>query len=590
MLGEDTVLSLHQAAIYGNLQHCELLLQRGLSVNTTDSEGRTALFYAVQHEQRRIIEFLLNKGADVNLRDNKTGQTPLHSLAAMGKEALITLLFRKTGHIVDMNVMEFGVEGLTPIHIACQNGHDGVVRLLLTLAQTVHVDSLSRMGKTPLIYAAQHNHLPVIRVLAEHSADVNIKSVNEEGLTALHYAVKNNSITIVSALLNMGADANILCNRLKQSPVHRATVFGNLEILKLLSEYGGNLNQPVGNKTGNLPIHLAAYYGQAHIVRWFYEINRDFVYMWNRHGQGIIHLAAAGNSINTIAFIIDEVRLPVNSRTKNRSRKTALHIASRRSNYSAVCCLIDRQASVNAVAREKRYTPLHYATMKGNSMCVDLLYRAGGNVHVHYGNEDRAGRGEPLLITAAKYNSYDVAAFLLSENLNVSLGYRDNDGLTALHHAAISSGDKLTRLLLAKGAHVDDVNNSNRTALHYAVERGDTEVLQEILRNSPSLAVQDKYGMNPVHLAAYVGKLACLQLLIKDGRQFDIQTGNALLDLPIHLAALGGHTDVVKWMIECGVPIDVRNAVGKTALDIAIERGNEEMINVLQSRSVRSDT
>jgi ankyrin repeat protein len=88
--------------------------------------------------------------------------------------------------------------------------------------------------------------------------------------------------------------------------------------------------------------------------------------------------------------------------------------------------------------------------------------------------------------------------------------------------------------------------------------------------------------MNPVHLAAYFGKLACLKLLIKDGRQFDIQTANPFLDLPIHLAALGGHTDIVKWMIECGVRIDVRNGLDKTALDIATEKGNQEIINLLK--------
>jgi ankyrin repeat protein len=361
-------------------------------------------------------------------------------------------------------------------------------------------------------------------------------------------------------------------------------VFGNLEILKLLSEHGGNLNQPVGDATGHFPVHIAAIYGYEDIVRWIYTKKVALISSGNKRGLMSLHLAAQHNYINVLSYLIDFVRLPVDTPTTDQNAHTALHIASCFGNYSAVNFLIDRKADVNKVSGQNLYRPLHYATIKNNPVCVQLLYRSGGNVHVHYGNEDSAGRGEPLLITAAKYNSYDVAEILLSENVNVSVGYRDTDGCTALHHAAINSGDKLTRLLLAKGAHVDDVNNSKRTALHYAVYRGDTQVLQEILRNSPSLSVQENYGMNPVHLAAYVGKLACLKLLIKDRRQFDIQTANPFLDLPIHLAALGGHTDVVKWMIECGVPIDVRNGLGRTALDNAIEGGHRELRDELLSK------
>jgi hypothetical protein len=37
-------------------------------------------------------------------------------------------------------------------------------------------------------------------------------------------------------------------------------------------------------------------------------------------------------------------------------------------------------------------------------------------------------------------------------------------------------------------------------------------------------------------------------------------------------------------MIECGVPIDVRNGMGKTALDNAIEAGHRELRDELQSK------
>ena len=85
--------------------------------------------------------------------------------------------------------------------------------------------------------------------------------------------------------------------------------------------------------------------------------------------------------------------------------------------------------------------------------------------------------------------------------------------------------------------------------------------------------------MNPVHTAALLGNLQCLKLLNPDKVHFFLPTSNARQDLPVHLASYGGHTDVVKWIVECGVRIDGRNRKGNTTLDIAIEKGNIRVVN-----------
>jgi ankyrin repeat protein len=64
---------------------------------------------------------------------------------------------------------------------------------------------------------------------------------------------------------------------------------------------------------------------------------------------------------------------------------------------------------------------------------------------------------------------------------------------------------------------------------------------------------------------------------------FFLPTSNPREDLLIHLAAYGGHTDVVKWTVECGVRIDGRNRKGSNELDIATERGNTELLQNIGS-------
>jgi ankyrin repeat protein len=58
----------------------DILLSKGLDINSTDERTRTPLHVACQHRPHPFfIEYLLKNGADVNARDH-TDSTPLHAL------------------------------------------------------------------------------------------------------------------------------------------------------------------------------------------------------------------------------------------------------------------------------------------------------------------------------------------------------------------------------------------------------------------------------------------------------------------------------------------------------------------------------
>ena len=79
-----------------------------------------------------------------------------------------------------------------------------------------------------------------------------------------------------------------------------------------------------------------------------------------------------------------------------------------------------------------------------------------------------------------------------------------------------------------------------------------------------------------MHNAALAGKMAELELHLEDTR------GDALLqeldgagDTPLHMAALGGHSRVVKRLIdECAAIVHVQDKQGWTALHYAASTGN----------------
>lgn len=58
----------------------DYLLSKGVSINTTDSRGRSRLIYAIEQSELDLISFLMSKNIDIYLTDNE-GYTALHHAA-----------------------------------------------------------------------------------------------------------------------------------------------------------------------------------------------------------------------------------------------------------------------------------------------------------------------------------------------------------------------------------------------------------------------------------------------------------------------------------------------------------------------------
>jgi len=86
--------ALHLATISGMDDSVIFLLSLGLDPNIRDKFGYTALHYAVKYNQNRIIKKLLQKGADKEIKENKTKKTPV--MMAKNKPEILEI-FRKKG-------------------------------------------------------------------------------------------------------------------------------------------------------------------------------------------------------------------------------------------------------------------------------------------------------------------------------------------------------------------------------------------------------------------------------------------------------------------------------------------------------------
>lgn len=125
-------------------------------VNTRDpNTGEGALHIVVRRGDMPYLAYLLSKGADANLRDDK-GETPMLLAARSGRGEMIALLAKNGGNV---NTANNG--GETPLIIAVQRRNATLVRALLDLgADPDQVDHLQ--GFSARAYAHQDTRTPAI--------------------------------------------------------------------------------------------------------------------------------------------------------------------------------------------------------------------------------------------------------------------------------------------------------------------------------------------------------------------------------------------------------------------------------------------
>jgi ankyrin repeat protein len=277
-----------------------------------------------------------------------------------------------------------------------------------------------------------------------------------------------------------------------------------------------------------------------------------------------------------VKYIADTgiIYIDVGSRVNN---STPLHVSLLYDKGDVADILVVSGASVNCLTLDTRYSPMHYAILCNSVEYLEMLYESEGDLNIHH----RAYNIEPLLVTAAKCNSYNVANFLLEHDVSVDT-VADN-GHTALHHAVRLRNRRLIRLFLNRGASVNIQGHDGQTVLHFLSEICIRDILQIFVGRSMTLIILDNGGMNPLHLAAQNGNYAFLQMFAQDVALWYTRTANENMDYPIHLAALGGYVNIVVLFLR-EMDADVQNALGRTVLFNAAVKGSENLVRLLLQR------
>ncbi|QDS77745.1 hypothetical protein FKW77_004667 [Venturia effusa] len=124
-----------------------------------------------------------------------------------------------------------------------------------------------------------------------------------------------------------------------------------------------------------------------------------------------------------------------------------------------------------------------------------------------------------------------------------------------------------------------------------AASTGNVPQLGRLLGAGADPSKKSREGQLPVHLAAAGGHLSVLKCLAMYGAKMDAmdQLGRTAL----HAAVLGRQADVIPFLVQSGVPVDAKDADGRTALQLAAQmaaaekRAGESDLENVQSNKVR---
>lgn len=143
------------------------------------------------------------------------------------------------------------------------------------------------------------------------------------------------------------------------------------------------------------------------------------------------------------------------------------------------------------------------------------------------------------------------------------------------------------KTILANGAKIDEVDDFDYPAIHYAVGLDTTEILKILLAAGAKADTVDKNGEPLIVWATEMDNPDAIKVLIAAGAKVDVTDKDG--EQPIHLAAntnanavsRASPTELVKALLASGAKMDAKDRNGDQPLHWAARRGNEEMVKLL---------
>ncbi|KAI5086241.1 transient receptor potential cation channel, subfamily N, member 1, partial [Silurus meridionalis] len=378
--------------------------------------------------------------------------------------------------------------------------------------------------------------------------------------TPLHVAVRHCHAHMVEAILNFlttekSREEAELCvrqrNQKDETTLHLAAEIQrdivhrddeDVLIIRTLIEYNADVTAAI-KQTEETPIHYCARVGNTAVLQeMLHNVPSNCLHsainMLDKTGRSALLLAAEQGHTTVVKLLLDNhARVDV----FDKEGKSPLHLAAEQGHKDIADFLLSKKAVVNAKTK-LGLTPLHLSAQTGSSPLDKLLTES---------NTDQA--------------HHLIHALTLSKQ-------------TPLHLAAISG--RLDCLCVCV------FSQHGQTPLYLAAENDHSDVVKLFLKQSSKLStLLNKEGAKCINIAAAKGNVAVIRELLrfqKSGLDILQNKVDCRGSGPLHLAAAGGHTEVVKLLLDAGASATEEDS--KIALHLAAQNGHIHILEVLKSK------
>lgn len=209
----------------------------------------------------------------------------------------------------------------------------------------------------------------------------------------------------------------------------------------------------------------------------------------------------------SLAELLLESKINVNA--VSRSNTTMLHYAIKLKSTVIVKKLLKLGANLNA-ENDWGKTPLHEAAIIGNYEILSLLLNNGANPFLF----DKSKRNI-LHHLCRSVEPRNEAILNLILNTNICMDQKDFYGNTALHMSISTDKLKYIKILVARGANIQLVNELGNTPLNVAIIHQNEKILKFLLENHAKTNRINDLGYLPMHIAYNSNNNICTKMLIK---------------------------------------------------------------------------
>ena len=515
---DDGNTPLHLAVLNNHVEVADLLLASGANSVIQNNKKVLPFHLALRDgESTDMIVAFCKYNVD-HLARGFRNYTSLHVIAAQNNLKALNILYEEAvskqldiKSILQLQLQSVDRDGLTPIHLAARKGSYDVLDFMISkviehgLKPQEEFGRLSEKDSTPLHFAVESNSLEISRILLKYGASPTTTSGKQT--PPIHLACSQNKLSMVEAMVEQCGNEILNCkNEQGQTPLHSSTsLMCGKELVSFLLSKGSLLDAQDDN--GHTALQVAVRFGNVPSVEQFLASGSSPL-IKDACGCNCLHIAVMFKRKEVFKHLLEHPKIAEMSDATNNDGDLPIHLALREglsnfathllkttphqitdkddNNYFHLAALAGDEKTIENLltypfaksminaTNSSGKTPVHYAAISCNPPCIYLLLDHGAMV-----NKCHLGR-TPFMYACSKGKLH--LAKLLYEAHPFQKNWKDDQGNTALHLAAVSGSSDVTNYCLDVGV-VVSLNNKQNSFFDLIIEAVNSKLAMSVLQH-----------------------------------------------------------------------------------------------------------